>query len=109
MKTHASEALPEIEILGTTLRIHFNRVDTVRYMNGESYTDICYDTAVGNTCMSRSELINCVIQTAYSTSDEIALLNNQLTKPVEFDAYQSYRLAAKKLADAAILAIQSLI
>jgi len=40
MKTHSGEVLPKTEVIGSTIRMHFNEVVTVN----TNYTDHCYDT-----------------------------------------------------------------
>lgn len=79
------------ETSGCELRIHWDIIENNEQW--ESYEAVC---DVGDT---RNVLIEKIIGSSYTTSQEFATINNKDTKPDEYAAYQSFRVVAKQLAD----------
>lgn len=98
MKTHASEPLSKIEIIGDLIRIHLNEIAAVK----EDYTDHCYDTVTVSIEADRGGIIEAIIGRFYSQGMELSLINNRDAKPAEYTAYQEFRAFAKTLADEVI-------
>lgn len=95
MITHASEPLPKIEILGLNLRIHLDEL----LIENVGRKDYRYNTVSLQTSASRVDIIEAIISSKYSLAGEIALSNNRDLKPLDFKAYQDFRVFAKALAD----------
>lgn len=99
MKTQSKEPIqPILAIGGGKFYFHFNIEQKQDEEHGEYYQadtvevgDISYDT-----------LVEALIRTRYSLSNEIAMINNRIAEPdnleklAEFEAYQAWRLKAKE-------------
>jgi hypothetical protein len=100
MKTEAGYQFQTYEPSGHELRIHWNIVQkTKKEMDGETITYWEANEALCNVKDNRSQLIEKIIGSIYSVSDEIATINNKDAKPEEYAAYQAFRDQAKFLAD----------
>lgn len=109
MKTYSGAALPKIEALGPIVRIHLNELVETKDQTGTPFTQFIYDTITADVKSNRAELIQAIIADKYSVADEIALLHNQTTKPIEYVAYQDYRVLAKVLAAEVLVVLSTII
>jgi hypothetical protein len=99
MKTVSSQKLHDVEIRGGVVRLNFDAKEVTKEgMNGPEMYWECL-TASFPEGSTREVVIQAVIGTRFSLADEIALINNQVTKPDEYAAYQAFRAKAKTLAD----------
>jgi thioesterase domain-containing protein len=100
MKVQANREIEVYEVSGQELRVHWSiQQKTKENLQGEEET---YWEAVEALCSKsdgRTELIEKIISTEYSTGRELATINNKETDPKEYTAYQAFRLEAKQLAD----------
>lgn len=100
MKTQTDNILPTYQVLGQVLRINYGEVqETKTDMHGNPHTSYVYITAISEPAATRSMLIDSIIQSRYSSADEVAIINNQTSNPVEYADYQFFRVQAKELAD----------
>lgn len=100
MKTQANYQIQLYEVSGKELRIHWNiQQITKESIDGEAYTAWEANEALCLKTDSRSSLIEKIIGSVYSVSDEIATINNAELKPEEYAEYQAFRVQAKSLAD----------
>ncbi len=99
MKVSAGRQFETYEVSGQELRIHWNIVEkTQQEMDGSTVTFWEADEALCSRFDDRATLIQKIIGSVYSIADEIATINNQLSKPDEYAAYQAFRTQAKQLA-----------
>ena len=54
---------------------------------------------VVNKAANRSQIIEAIIGSVFTTGAEIAVINNQTSDPATYVAYQEFRVQAKQLAD----------
>ena len=99
MKSEHLTPQPTYAISGKELRIYFNEEIAQRVNEDQSETVYIYDEAVTTPTASRHQLIETIIASVYSTGRELATINNQLSDPDEYAAYQAFRTTAKQLAD----------
>lgn len=100
MKVSAGRQFETYEVSGQELRIHWNIVEKTRQeMDGSTVTFWEADEALCSRFDDRATLIEKIIGSQYSTGRELATINNQLTKPDEYAAYQTFRVQVKQLAD----------
>jgi len=94
----SSYALPKFQILGNTLRIHFNQTteEVTDMSTAEVRTDYVSEEALCTTFDSRAQIIEAIIKSRYRTvGAEFAAINNG---DPDYSAYQSFRQLAKTLA-----------
>src|SRR6056297_1351852 len=95
MRVNSNDKLPENQVIGPTLRIHWDYQEvpaTEEVPAGWS----CDEAAVPKTA-SRGQIIEAIIATKYPTSGtELAAINNG---GQEYDDYQAFRAMAKSLAN----------
>lgn len=94
----SSYELPKFQILGHTLRIHFNQTteEVTDMSTAEVRTDHVSEEALCTTFDSRSQIIEAIIKSRYRTTGaELAAINNG---DPDYSAYQSFRQLAKTLA-----------
>ena len=94
----SNHALPKFQILGHTLRIHFNQTteEVTDMSTAEVRTDHVSEEAVCTTYDNRSQIIEAIIKSRYRTAGaEFAAINNG--EP-DYSEYQSFRQLAKTLA-----------
>lgn len=95
MRVHSNEKLPEYQVIGPTLRIHWD------YKEVSATEDVpagwsCEEVAISKTA-SRDQIIEAIIASKYPTlGSELAAINNG---GQEYDDYQAFRALAKNLAD----------
>lgn len=100
MITISDNTLPTYQEFGERLRINFDET-TIEVSDGldgkrQAYQ---YTTAEALCASDRSQLIEAIIRSKYSVSDEFAAINNAGDKPAEYATYQAFRMQAKQLAD----------
>lgn len=95
----SNHMLPKFQILGRTLRIHFNQTTeqiTDRFTK-EVRTGHVSEEAVCNIHDHRSQIIEAIIKSRYPTMGaELAAINNG---DPDYSEYQSFRQLAKTLAN----------
>lgn len=97
MKVQSNEKLPVYQVLGQTLRIHWDQSEqTVQDMDGNEETIFVSQEAVCQKQDSRNTLIEKIIASVYTTGAELAAINNG---GEDYQAYQDFRQLAKDLAD----------
>lgn len=100
MKTQSSTKPETYQILGRTLRIHWNEQQVTRDgMDGQPMTYWEANEAVCDVNDARDILIEKIIGSVYGVGAELATINNKDSKPDEYAAYQALRLKAKELAN----------
>lgn len=96
----SSHMLPKFQILGHTLRIHFNQTteQVTDTSTEEVRTDHVSEEAVCTTYDNRSQMIEAIIKSRYRTiGAELAVINNG--DELDYSEYQSFRQLAKTLAN----------
>lgn len=97
MKVQSNEKLPVYQVLGQTLRIHWDQSEqTVQDMDGNEETIFVCQESVCQKQDSRNTLIEKIIASVYTTGAELAAINNG---GEDYQAYQDFRQLAKDLAD----------
>lgn len=99
MKTYSNEQPETYQVIGKTLRIHWNIQEVTK--EGMDGTETVWeaDEALCDKGDSRDKLIEKIIGSVYSTGAEIAAINNAADKPEAHAEYQAFRQEAKDLAD----------
>ena len=97
MKVFSNEQLPVYQVIGQTLRIHwdFEEQSILRPDETEETIFVCKE-AVCNKSDDRNTLIENIIASEYSTGGELAAINNG---GEDYEKYQDFRQSAKDLAD----------
>lgn len=93
----SSHMLPKFQILGHTLRIHFNQTteQVTDTSTEEVRTDYVSEEAVCTIYDNRSQIIEAIIKSRYRTiGAELAAINNG---DLDYSEYQSFRQLAKTL------------
>ena len=107
MITQTDNTLPTYQTFGTKLHINFDEQEiVVKDMDGNERIAYQYTTAESLCAASRSDLINDIIKSKYTTADEFAAINNAQADPEEYAEYQAFRAQAKQLADGWVVNIQ---
>jgi hypothetical protein len=101
MKTQSDTRPPASQKLqgGTLIAFNIEEI-TVEHM-GESHKGYEYDQVKVSDEPTRSEIIEAVIRSKYSASDELAIIHNGKDTPKhteEFDEFMAYRVMAKEIA-----------
>lgn len=94
------------EVSGNELRVHWDIIKAIKPGLDEDFVDIYeyrYREALCNIFDTKDILISKIIRSIYSIDAELATINNSLTKPEEYEAYQNFRTLAKSLASNWIL------
>ena len=95
-----SDTQPDVyQVIGDVLHIHWNIEQVPASSMGEPRTQWSADEAVVNKSANRAQIIEAIIGSIFTTGAEIAVINNQVSDPVAYSAYQAFRLQAKQLAD----------
>lgn len=96
MKVSSQEQLPTYQVIGSTLRIHWDAVQVTKEtdMGIETYWE--QFEAVCNILDSRNTIIESIVASVYTTGAELAAINNG---GEEYTNYQAFRQHAKDLAD----------
>jgi hypothetical protein len=95
MRVKSSTKLPEYQVIGPTLRIHWNYEEVPETEDTPAGWS-CDEAAIPKTA-SRGQIIEAIIATKYPTTGaELAAVNNG---GQEYDDYQAFRATAKSLAD----------
>jgi len=95
MRVNSNDKLPVYQVIGPTLRIHWN-YEEVPESESTPAGWSCDEAAVPKTA-SRNQIIEAIIATKYQTPGaEFAAINNG---GQEYDDYQALRATAKSLAD----------
>jgi len=97
MRVTSNDKLEKFQIVGPKLRIHWGYEETTPDPEIEGSTGgwSCEEAVVKKTA-SRSEVIEAIIATQYTISEEIAAINNG---GAEYEDYQAFRQFAKNTAD----------
>lgn len=99
-KVYSQTELPVYQVSGDDLRIHWNSEQKTRTeMDGKITTYWEANEALCSIFDDRHILIEKIIGSVYTPGAEIANINNQTTKPDEYQEYQDFRALAKSLAD----------
>lgn len=103
MKGNSNQQPTPIERIGSKVQVRWNIIRNDRKdENGNLIESWDYDY-VNADSLTRDAVIRAVIRDKYPMiDDEIAVINNQVAKPDEYNAYQNHRALAKQIADAAI-------
>lgn len=100
MVTITDDELPVYQEFDTKLHINYNLVSKeITDINENTRTVYKYQTAISTIFASRAELINDIIRSQHTQSDEFAIINDATAKPERYAQYQEFRVLAKKLAD----------
>jgi predicted Mrr-cat superfamily restriction endonuclease len=99
MKTYASTQPESYQVLGNTLRIHWDAKEITRESMDGPQTQWEANEAVCDINDGRNALIEKIIGSVYSTGAELAAINNKDSKPDDYAEYQALRIKAKELAD----------
>jgi hypothetical protein len=95
-----SDIQPDVyQVIGDFLHIHWNIEQVAAPSMGEPRTQWSADEAVVNKAANRSQIIEAIIGSVFTTGAEIAVINNQTSDPATYVAYQEFRVQAKQLAD----------
>jgi len=95
MRVNSSTKLPEYQVIGPTLRIHWDYEEVPETEDTPAGWS-CEEAAVPKTA-SRHQIIEAIIATRYPTTGaELAAVNNG---GQEYDDYQAFRATAKSIAD----------
>ena len=95
MRVNSNDKLPEYQVIGSKLRIHWNYEEVPETEDTPSGWS-CEEAVVSKTA-SRSQIIEAIIATKYPTlGAELAVINNG---GQEYEDYQAFRAMAKSLAD----------
>ena len=95
MRVNSNDKLPEYQVIGSKLRIHWNYEEVPETEDTPSGWS-CDEAAVRKTA-SRDQIIGAIIATKYPTPGaELAVINNG---GQDYDDYQAFRAMAKSLAD----------
>lgn len=96
MKVKSNTLFEKFNISGQELRVHW---DIEEQLNLEEVIEYVAEEALCLALDSREVIIQKIIGSKYSLSDELATINNQLEKPEEYAVYQEFRTLAKQLAN----------
>lgn len=100
MKAFSDDRPEPYQILGRKLFINYDVTEEImESMNGDPKTHYSYYSAVCDITANRSERIEAIITTKYSTNKELATINNKDIDPEAYEEYQNFRILAKQLAD----------
>jgi predicted Mrr-cat superfamily restriction endonuclease len=100
VKTYSTIEPKVYDVSGMELRIHWNIKQVPAPAMAEDQA-MQWEANEALCCIfdERGVLISKIIRSVYSVDAEIATINNQATKPGEYEAYQAFRAQAKALAD----------
>lgn len=96
MKVKSNTLFEKFNISGQELRVHW---DIEEQLNLEEVIEYVAEEALCLALDSREVIIQKIIGSKYSLSDELATINNRLEKPEEYAVYQEFRTLAKQLAN----------
>ena len=99
MKVYSDTQLDTYQVIGKTLRIHWNAQEITREGIDTSETLWEANEAICQVDDDRSTLIEKIISSVYSVGAEIAKINNVANDPEGYEKYQEFRTQAKALAD----------
>jgi len=94
MKVISKNKLDVYQIIGKKLRIHWDFIEIPATEEIESCWE-CKEAVIDKNS-NRNQIIESIIRSEYSISDEFALINNGGD---EYNKYQTFRILAKQLAD----------
>ena len=95
MRVNSDTKLPEYQVIGSTLRIHWDYEEVPA--TEDTPAGWSCDEAVVPKTASRDKIIEAIIATKYPTfGSELAAINNG---GAEYEDYQAFRALAKSLAD----------
>jgi CRISPR/Cas system endoribonuclease Cas6 (RAMP superfamily) len=94
MRVESQEKLPQYQVIGKTLRIHWEYTSVDATLDKDFTWSM--QEAVVTLPTSRSKIIEAIIGSNYSISQELAAINNG---GYDYEKYQSFRSFAKSLAD----------
>lgn len=97
MKVYSQDKLPIYQVIGNTLRVHwdFTTEQSVSEFTSPTTVHVCNE-AVCHILDDRATLIEKIIGSKYTTGAEIAAINNGGD---DYKEYQTFRKLAKQLAD----------
>lgn len=100
MKVYSTTELETYQVIGDTLRIHFDHQIIEREgIDGNPEIQHEYEEAVCKITDTRSAIIEKIIGEKYSPGAEFATINNKDSDPEEYAEYQAHRTLAKQLAN----------
>ena len=101
MKTVSNNELETYQILGRTLRINHSHVavENTDTMTAKVRIEHTYYTAICDVTDDRNTIIEAIMFSKYTPSQEFATINNMNSKPEAYASYQDFRVLAKSLAD----------
>lgn len=95
MRVNSKDKLPEYQVIGKKLRIHWDFIEIPETENKDAGWE-CKE-AVCSVDASRAEIIESIIRTKYSTyGAELAAIQNG---GVDAEEHQAFRIFAKSLAN----------
>lgn len=97
MKVYSDTQLPVYQVIGQTLRIHWDFAEETKEQSDgpEVVAHVCSE-AICDKADRRNTIIEKIMASEYTTGAELAAINNG---GEDYDAYQAFRLQAKALAD----------
>lgn len=101
MKTH-SNVSPETFVVSNgnlTINHSVTSYQKTDIMTDTSYTEYEYYAATVPVDATRSMIIEAIIGSKMTAGAEVAIINNQTTRPEDYESYQEFRTMAKSLAD----------
>jgi len=99
MKVYSDTQLDTYQVIGKTLRVHWNAEEITREGMDGPETTWEANEAICSVNDDRSALIEKIIGSIYSVGAEIATINNAENDPEAYAEYQAFRVQAKALAD----------
>jgi hypothetical protein len=95
-----SDTQPDVyQVIGDALHIHWNIEEVSAPSMSGPRTQWAANEATVSVAANRSQIIEAIIGSVFSTGAEIAIINNQSADPSAYAAYQAFRAQAKALAD----------
>ena len=96
MKVYSLDKLPDYEVSGTELRIHWGAEEVIKNNMNEDIIHWVQNEALCNSTDNRGQIISKIINSIYDTGAELSAINDG---GVKYENYQTFRLLAKSLAD----------
>jgi hypothetical protein len=94
MEVTSKDKLEVYQIIGNKLRIHWDFIEIPATEETDAHWK-CKEAVVDKNS-NRNQIIEAIIKSQYSVSDEFALINNG---GEEYSEYQTFRTLAKQLTD----------
>ena len=99
MKVTANEYPGLVLYLQGAMLINFNPEQITKEGANGTETMYQYDQVKVPVSASRDQIIEAIMASRYTVGAELACINNKDAKPDEYEAYMSFRVQAKEIAD----------